>query len=158
MRNGRARDQNLEARNWKLETGNWKLETRLLSALLLLEGFLQIFPSFILRTLRIVVGLQSLAVLVGRALPLSGDVEDLAQLDVTPDFGPARITVAIQGFAVSVGRGLIVVLQKEHLGHAIVGERTVLVDLQRLVELAQCSGQVALLHQRLSSQDGGTQL
>src|SRR5712692_10886618 len=135
MRNGRARDQNL-----KPETGNRKQETRLLSALLLLEGFLQIFPSFILRTLRIVVGLQSLAVLVGSALPLSGDVEDLAQLDVTPDFGPARITVAIQGFAVGVGRGLIVVLQKEHLSHAIVGERTILVDLQCLVELAQGSG------------------
>src|ERR1700730_7663459 len=47
-------------------------------ALLLLERFLQILPGFIQSALGVVVGLQSLAVLVGGAFPLSGDVENLA--------------------------------------------------------------------------------
>ena len=49
-----------------------------LSVLLLLEGFLQILPGFVERALGVVVGLDGLAVFVGGALALSGDVEDLA--------------------------------------------------------------------------------
>ncbi len=44
----------------------------------LLEGLLQILPGFIQGALGVVVGLKGLAVLVGGAFALSGDVEDLA--------------------------------------------------------------------------------
>jgi len=45
-------------------------------------------------------------------------IENLAQLYVTPDFRPARLPVAIEALAVGIGRGLVVALQKEHLGDA----------------------------------------
>jgi len=41
--------------------------------------------------------LQGLAVFVDGAFALARDVEDLAELDVTPDFGPARIAVRRSG-------------------------------------------------------------
>ena len=65
--------------------------------------------------MRVVVGLQGLAVLVHGAFALSGDVENLPELDVAPDFGPARVAVSVQAFAVGVGGGLIVALQEENL-------------------------------------------
>ena len=77
-----------------------------LAVLLLLECFLQILPRFVQSALGVVVGLQRLAVFVGGALALSGDVENLAQLDMAPDFGPARLAIAVQAVAVGVGGGL----------------------------------------------------
>jgi len=52
------------------------------------------------------------AVFVGRALTLAGDVEDLSQLDMRPDLRPTRISIAIDGFAVGIRRRLIVALLK----------------------------------------------
>ena len=67
---------------------------------------------FFLRALRVVLGADRQVVLVHRALALAGDVEDLAQIDVRPDFGPLRLQVAVQRFAEFVRRRLIVVLQE----------------------------------------------
>ena len=128
----------------------------MLAVLLLLEGLLQILPRFIQRALCVVVGLQRLPVFVGGALALSRDVENLAQLDVAPDLGPARLAIAVQAVAVGVGRGLEVTLQEENLGDAIVGQRTVLVDFERLVELEQRAGKVSLLGQALAALDGSS--
>ena len=103
--------------------------------LLRLKLLLQIFPRFFQRSLGVVVGLQGLAVLVHRAFPLSGDVKDLAQLNVAPNLGPARLAVAVERVAIGIGRGLIVFLLEEDLRNPVVRQRTVLADLQRLVEL-----------------------
>ena len=46
------------------------------------------------------------------ALPLRGDVENLAQVDVAPHLGPLRIQVARQRFPEGIRRLLIVVLQE----------------------------------------------
>ena len=108
-------------------------------------GFCRYLPRFVQRALRVVVGLQRLAIFVGGALALSGQVEDLAQLNVAPDFGPARLAVAVERLAIGVRRRLVVVLQKEHLGNAVVRQRAVLVDVERLLEFLQRFGQVALL-------------
>src|SRR6476469_8905570 len=113
--------------------------TNRLSVLLPLECFLQILAGFIQGALGVVVGLYGLAVFVGGALALSGNVEDLAQLDVAPDLGPARLAIAVQAIAVGVGRRLVVALEKEHLGDAIVGQGTILVEVERFVELEQRS-------------------
>lgn len=51
-------------------------------------------PGLVDCALRIVVGLDSKAILVDGAVPLSGDVEDATELDVAPYFGPLGIAVA----------------------------------------------------------------
>ena len=67
-----------------------------------LVSFLKITPRLIESALCVVVGLNRLAVLVGGALALSGNVEDLSQLNVAPDFSPARLAIAIQRVAVGI--------------------------------------------------------
>ena len=104
--------------------------------------------------MRVVVGLDRLAILIHGAFALAGDVEDFAQANVAPDFGPVRIVVAIDGFAVFVGCRLVVALYIKNLGNAIVGKRTALVDLQGLIEFRQRFRKIALLGQLLSSADG----
>src|SRR5271155_2708492 len=71
-----------------------------------LVGFLQILAGFFQRAEGVVVGLQGLAIFVHGALALAGNVENLAQLQVAPDFGPARVAVAVERLAVGVGGGL----------------------------------------------------
>ena len=44
----------------------------------LLEGFLQVLPGFLQRALGVVVGLQSLAILVSGALALPRNIKNLA--------------------------------------------------------------------------------
>src|SRR6266436_2094722 len=89
-------------------------------ALLLLKGFLQIPPGFIQGALGVVVGLQGLTIFIGGAFALTGDVKDLPQLDVAPDFGPARLAISVQTLAIGICRSLVVALQEEHLGDAVV--------------------------------------
>ena len=86
---------------------------------------LQILSRRIERVLGVVVGLQRLAIFVGRAFALTGQVEDHAQLDMAPNFGPARLAVAVERFAISICRRLIVVLQEENFGNAVVRQRAV---------------------------------
>ncbi len=78
-----------------------------------------------------------LAVFVHGALALAGDVENLAQLDAAPDLCPAGFPVAVDGLAVGVGRRLVVPLEEEDFGDAVVRERTVLVEVERFVELGE---------------------
>jgi hypothetical protein len=99
-----------------------------------LVGLLQIFPGLLQSAEGIVVGLRGLAVLTDGAFALAGDIENLAQLDMAPDFGPARLAVPVNRRPVSVGRGLIVPLIEEDLGNAVVGERTVFVEVESFVE------------------------
>jgi hypothetical protein len=74
---------------WRLSSGR--------RSFFALEGLLNIFLGFVLRTLSVVVGLQGLAVFVYGTLSLASDVKDLAQLNVAPDLGPARLTVSVEG-------------------------------------------------------------
>src|ERR1700683_1832257 len=131
----------------------------LLAALFLgpLVGLLQIFPGFFEGSEGIVMGLESLAVFIDGAFALTGDVENLAQLDAAPNFGPARLSVSVDRRAVGIGRGLIISLQEEDFGNAVVGEGTVLVEIECFVELHQRTAQVSLLLYRLPAQDGGAQ-
>src|SRR6185295_5185853 len=98
----------------------------------------------------VVIGLQRLTVLVGCPFSLSGDIKNIAQTDVAPDFSPARLAVAIECIAISIGRSLIVPLQEKYFGYAVVGQGTVLVFVQRFVKFSQCARQVSLLRQCLS--------
>src|SRR5258708_4373888 len=77
---------------------------------------------------------------------------------MAPDFGPARVAVAVDGRAIGVGGGLIVSLQKENFRDAIVGEGAVLVDVERLVELSQRASKVTLLLHRLTAKNRRAQL
>src|SRR5215469_7329969 len=123
-----------------------------------LERFRQIFPRFFQRAESIVVSLQSLAVLSNSAFALAGDVEDLSKLDSAPHFCPAGITIAVERSAISIGGGLIIALEIEDLGDAIVRQRTVLVEIQSLVEFSQRARQISLLLHRLATKDGRPQL
>src|SRR5712671_2090486 len=108
------------------------LVARLLLLLFLrpLVGFLQIFARFLEGSEGIVIRLDSLPVFVHGAFTLARDVEDFAQLEVAPDFGPAGLAIAVQGCTVGVCRRLIVSLQKENFRNAIVRQGTVLVDVE----------------------------
>ena len=110
-----------------------------------LVRLLQVLTCRIQRALGVVVGLQRLAILVDRAFALAGEIEDLAELDVAPDLSPFRIAIAIQGVAVGVCRSLVIALQVEDFRDTVMRERTVAVDVERLLELAQGLSQIALL-------------
>src|SRR6185369_9739467 len=85
-----------------------------------LEGLLNIFLGFVLRTLSVVVRLQGLAIFVHGTLSLPGDVKDLAQLNVAPYLGPSRLPVAIERLAIRIRGRLIIPLKEENLRHAVV--------------------------------------
>src|SRR5580658_6816482 len=123
-----------------------------------LVGFLQVLAAFFESAEGVVVGLDGLAVFVDGALALAGDVKNFAQLDVAPDFGPARLAVAVERGAVRIGGGLVVALEKEDFGHAVVRQRTVLVEIESFVELGERGGEVSLLLQSLPAQDGSVEL
>src|SRR5277367_6703203 len=123
-----------------------------------LVSLLQILSRFFQRAESVVVGLGGLAVFVDGAFALAGDIENLSQLDAAPDLGPARFAVAVDGFAIGVGRGLVVPLIEENIRDAVVRERTVLVEIKRLVEFQERARQVSLLLQSLTAQDGGALL
>src|ERR1700722_1130263 len=123
-----------------------------------LVGFLQIFAAFFEGAEGVVVGLDGLAVFVDRPLAPAGDIENLAQLDVAPDLGPARLAIAVQRGAVGIGRGLVVALGKENLGDAVVGQRTVFVEIESFIELGKRGGEVSLLLQSLSAENRSVEL
>src|ERR1035438_6460384 len=123
-----------------------------------LVRLLHIFPRFFEGSEGVVVGLRSLPVLSYRALALAGDIENLAQLNMAPDFGPAWLAVPINGCSVGIGGGLVVPLKEENLSNAVMREGTVLVEVEGFVEFQERARQVSLLLHRLASQDGGAQL
>ena len=86
------------------------------------ESLLQIFARFFQSTERIVVGLDGLPVFVDGAFALARDVEDLSQLDMAPDFRPARIAIPVDGGAVRICRRLVVSLQVKNLCNAVMGQ------------------------------------
>src|SRR5438046_7834958 len=92
-----------------------------------LIGCAEILARFVLRALRVVVGQQRLAIFVGSALALAGEVVDLPKLDMAPDFRPLRLAITVQRLAISIGGSLVVALQIENLSHAIMRQRTVVV-------------------------------
>src|SRR5258708_29825417 len=109
------------------------------------EGLLEILTRFFEGAEGIVVGLDGLPIFVNGAFALAGNVENLPKLDMAPDFGPPRITVPVDRRAVGVRRRLIIPLEEEDLGDAIVSQGTVLVEIEGLVELGERCREVALL-------------
>ena len=81
----------------------------------------------------VVIRLESLAVLVGGALSLVGNVENLPELDMAPDLGPLWLTIAVESFTIGVRGGLIVLLQEENLGDAVMSQRAVVVGIKSLL-------------------------
>src|SRR5450432_454363 len=135
-----------------------RLPNFLHSVLLLfaLVRLFQIATCFIQRALRVVAGLDGLAIFVDRTGTLSGDIKDLAELDMAPDFGPARVLVAVERFTVFVSRGLVILLKVEHFGNAVVRQRAVVIHFQRLVEFGERFRQAAFRGQLLAPADGLT--
>src|SRR6202162_3891412 len=77
---------------------------------------------------------------------------------MAPYFGPARLSVAVDGSAVGVGRRLVISLQEENFCDAVVSQRTVLVEIEGLVEFGERAGEIALLLQRHPAKNRRTQL
>src|SRR6266853_1748263 len=67
-----------------------------------LVRLLHVSAGFLERALGIVIRLDGLAVFIDGSFALARCVENLAQLQVAPNLGPSRFTVAIQRFAVGV--------------------------------------------------------
>ena len=75
----------------------------------------------------VVVRLECLTVFIRGAFSLIGDIEDLAQLNVAPDLGPFWFSVAAQRFTIGVRSRLVILLEKEDLGNAIVRKGAVVI-------------------------------
>ncbi len=90
-----------------------------------MNGVCRYFAGLVQSALGIVVGLHGLTIFIHCAIPLTGDVEDFAELDVAPDLGPLRIVVSAQRVAIGVGGRLVVALREEHFADAIAGQRAV---------------------------------
>src|SRR5665213_2711390 len=144
---GKCNDRSRSPRDTTPE--NW-----LVVALAADVGFLHVGAGFVHGALGIVVGLDGEAVFVDGALALVRAVEDAAQFDVAPDFGPLGVAVAAQGVAESVGGRLVVLLHKEDFAQAIVGQRAGFVGVERLLVLGYGGDQVALGYLLLAAQDG----
>ena len=59
----------------------------------------------------------------------------LPKIDMRPDFGPFGIKITVDGGTEFVGGRLIVVLFEEQFANAVMRQRTVAVDFQRLSEI-----------------------
>jgi len=136
----------------------WRGPRGALLALRPLEWLLQPLPRLVDRALGVVVGLHCQPVLVHRSVALAGGVKDLAKGYVAPEFDPVRLTVATQRIPVGVRACLVVALREEHFSHAVAGQRTLRIDLQRLLVLGQRTVQVALGNQLQPFQNGNAYL
>src|SRR5206468_5693258 len=110
----------------KRNTNSCEKPSHRVRRLLSLVGLLQVPGHFILRALRVIAGPLRQLILVDGALALAANVEDLAQVDVPPHFGPLRIEIAVERFAKFIRRRLIIILEEEYFADAIVCERAVL--------------------------------
>src|SRR2546427_13191428 len=112
----------------------WVARTR---TRLLLIRLGEVLIRFGLRAAGVVIGFFGFAVFVDGALALPRKVEDLAEINVGLGLHPfiTWVEVALGGFAEGVGGGLVVLLVEEGLAHAEVGERIVLLDVQRALVL-----------------------
>src|SRR6266849_3625116 len=61
-----------------------------------LVGLFHVFRRFVLGSLRVIAGALGELVLVDGAFTLARDVEDLAQVDVRPHFGPLGLEIAVE--------------------------------------------------------------
>jgi hypothetical protein len=57
---------------------------------------------------------------VHRPFPLAGDIENFAQVDMRPDFGPFGFQIALPNLTKLVGGRLVIVLQKISFGDPIM--------------------------------------
>src|SRR6185312_808217 len=117
-------------------------------------GFLHIGAGFVDGALGVVVGLHGETVFVDGAFALAGAIEDAAQLNVSPHFGPLGIEVAAQSVAEGVGGGLVVLLHKEDFAQPVVCQRAGFVGVQSLLVLPNGGDQVALCNLLLAAQNG----
>src|SRR6185312_8231227 len=106
----------------------------------------------------VVVGLFCFAVFVDGAFALAEQIENFAEIDVAPNFGPffGRLGDSLQRFAERVRGGLIIFLVEECFAHAEICERAI--GLNRESALILCDGVVilALLGEFFAASDGGT--
>src|SRR5882724_8027120 len=109
---------------------------------------------FIDRSLRIVVGLDSEAILIDGAVALAGNVEDLAKSNMAPDLNPLRLSISTQSVAIAVCCGLVVALSEEDLCDTVVRKRGVLICIERLLILGKCADQISLCNELLALQHG----
>ena len=112
---------------------------------------------FILRAAGVVVGLLGFVVLVDGSRAVPSEVVDLPEIDVRPDLNPfvALVQIAIQRVSECIGRGGIVLLIEECFRHAEIGERVVLLQVQRLGVLLDGVVEAALLGQCFAARDDG---
>src|SRR5581483_9957346 len=119
-----------------------------------LVRFLHESAGLVDSALCVVVGLDGEAVLVDGALALTGDVEDLAEIDVAPDLDPFGVAVAAESVTEAVGGGLMVFLHEEDLGEAVIRERAAAVLIESLLVFADGAEEVALGNVLLAAQNG----
>src|SRR5207245_7305931 len=118
---------------------------------------LETLISSCLRTTGIVVGLLGLAAFVDGALALTQQIENPAEVEVTPNLDPLlrRLRDRLQGFAEGICRGLIVFLVEKGFSHAEIRQRAVWLDAERALILRHSIVKAALLGQVFTSGNGG---
>src|SRR5262249_12091505 len=96
------------------------------------------------------------AVFVDGAFALAKQIENLAEIDVAPDFGPLlrRLRNGLKRFAEGVGCRLVVLLVEESFTHTEVRERTIRLDDQSAAVLYGGIVVAAALGKVLTACDG----
>jgi hypothetical protein len=100
------------------------------------KGVLQQFAGLNDRSVSVIAGLNCQLVFPDSPFALAGNVEDLPDLDVTPDFGPCRIPVSTQCIPEGVHTGLVFALLAKQITPAISYQR----DVRRRCEFMQVRG------------------
>src|ERR1700733_10935304 len=124
--------------------------------LLALVGFAQEVLDFVLGALGIVARPLRLLVLVDGAVALTGDVENVTELDMRPHLGPLGLEIPIERLAIFIGCRLVVVLEEVHFGDAEMRQRIVALRLERFLVLPQRLAELAgfRYHKGLFEEDG----
>src|SRR5258708_11268947 len=120
-------------------------------------SLLQALLGDLLGATGVVVGLLGLPVLIDGASALAEQIEDFAEIDVAPPFGPLLrgLRNGLAGVAESVGGGLIILLIEKGFAHAEVGERSIGLNGKRALILADGVVVAALLGKLFAASNGG---
>jgi hypothetical protein len=95
-----------------------------------LIGFVQKLLCLVDGAPDVISGFHRELVLLYGSFALACEIEDLAQLQIPPDFGPARLPIAMQRIPAGVRAGLEIMLGKKNFGDAVVDQGALWVSLK----------------------------
>src|SRR5215469_14533071 len=133
----------------------WLRRGRSRRRLRLAVGNFHVLLSFLLCAAGIVLQLFGFLIFVDGAFARARQVEDLPQIDVTPDFHPAitGVQIPIERVPKTVSRSRIILFVKISFSDPKIRKRVVRLKVERLLVLSDCVGKLPLLRQSLATRN-----